>query len=103
MLFDSIPTYNRYRTLRLLNPQQQGEDVFALQTALNEAGFPCGEPDGILGPMTDKAIKQAQVKGFLDYVMANQADIAETAQIVPMTEEQLTKAQGELKSAESGT
>jgi len=62
MLFDSIPTYNRYRTLRLLNPQQQGEDVFALQTALNEAGFPCGEPDGILGPMTDKAIKQAQTK-----------------------------------------
>jgi hypothetical protein len=60
MMFESIPTYNRYRTLYLTSPQLQGEDVFALQTALNELGFNCGEPDGILGPATSASIKMAQ-------------------------------------------
>jgi hypothetical protein len=37
----------------------------------------------------------------MDFVIANQADIAKAAQIVPMTDEQLTKAKEDLKTAES--
>jgi len=42
-----------------------GEDVFALQTALNGLGFPCGTPDGYFGPKTDYAVSSAQKKYFL--------------------------------------
>lgn len=38
----------------------RGEDVYALQTALNACGYPCGEPDGILGKITHGAIVFAQ-------------------------------------------
>jgi phosphate transport system substrate-binding protein len=48
-----------------------------------------------------KAIARPEVKAFMDFVIANQADIAKAAQIVPMTEEQLTKAKADLKTAES--
>ena len=48
-----------------------------------------------------KAIARPEVKAFMDFVIANQADIAKAAQIVPMTDEQLTKAQEDLKTAES--
>ena len=48
-----------------------------------------------------KSIARPEVKGFMDYIIANQADIAETAQIVPLTDEQLTKAQDALKQAEA--
>jgi phosphate transport system substrate-binding protein len=48
-----------------------------------------------------KAIARPEVKAFMDFVIENQADIAKAAQIVPMTEEQLTKAQADLKTAES--
>ena len=59
-MFTSYPTYDKYRTLEQKTPAMQGEDVFALQTALNECDFPCGTADGILGPMTDRAIREAQ-------------------------------------------
>lgn len=59
-MFETIPTYYRYRTLFVTSPMLQGEDVYALQTALNELGFPCGQADGVLGPMTGSAIKAAQ-------------------------------------------
>ena len=48
-----------------------------------------------------KSIAKPQVKSFMDYVLANQATIAENAQIVPMTDEQATKAQADLTKAES--
>jgi phosphate transport system substrate-binding protein len=48
-----------------------------------------------------KAIARPEVKAFMDFVIANQADIAKAAQIVPMTDEQLTKAKEDLKTAES--
>jgi hypothetical protein len=64
-MFDSIPTYFRYRTLFVTTPMLQGEDVYALQTALNELNFPCGEADGILGAKTGSAIRSAQQKLFL--------------------------------------
>jgi phosphate transport system substrate-binding protein len=47
-----------------------------------------------------KAIARPEVKAFMDFVLANQGDIAKAAQIVPMTDEQLAKAQGDLKTAE---
>ena len=47
-----------------------------------------------------KAIARPEVKAFMEFVVANQADIAKAAQIVPLTEEQLTKAKTELKTAE---
>jgi Putative peptidoglycan binding domain len=59
-MFQTIPTYNRFRTLRLASPRIQGEDVFALQVGLSKLGIPCGEPDGIFGPLAHKAVLQAQ-------------------------------------------
>lgn len=59
-MFDAYPTYDRLRILEQRSPSMRGEDVYALQTALNEAEFPCGNADGILGPLTDRAIREAQ-------------------------------------------
>lgn len=59
-MFDGFPSYDRYRTLRLTSPSMKGEDVFALQTALYAAAFNTGTPDGVFGPATEKAVKQAQ-------------------------------------------
>lgn len=48
-----------------------------------------------------KAIQRPEVKAFMDFVIANQADIAEAAKIVPMTDEQSTKAKDDLTKAEA--
>jgi phosphate transport system substrate-binding protein len=48
-----------------------------------------------------KAIARAEVKGFLDYVLADEQAIADASKIVPLTAEQLTKAKAELAKAES--
>lgn len=47
------------RVLRLMQPLLKGEDVRALQTALNREGF-ANTPDGIFGPATDALLKQFQ-------------------------------------------
>lgn len=60
-MFTKYPTYDLYRTLKLTDPQQRGEDVYALQTALNGLGLAL-DTDGILGPSTAKGIKVAQQK-----------------------------------------
>jgi len=60
-MFTGFPAYPRFRTLHLTNPMQRGEDVYALQTALNEAGYNSGTADGILGSRTSAAIHRAQV------------------------------------------
>jgi phosphate transport system substrate-binding protein len=49
-----------------------------------------------------EAIAKPEVKAFMDFIVANQQAIAEAAQIVPLTEEQATKAQSELSSLEGG-
>ena len=46
--------------------------------------------------LTDKP----QVKAFMDYVVDNADESATTAQIVPLTAEQLTTAKSELSKAE---
>jgi membrane-bound lytic murein transglycosylase B len=44
------------RTLPALSRSQ----LLALQTALNERGFPSGEPDGVMGPATREGIRGYQ-------------------------------------------
>ncbi len=48
------------RLLKLNAPQQRGDDVVALQSALNHLGFDCGRPDGIMGPATARALEDFQ-------------------------------------------
>jgi hypothetical protein len=64
-MFRTYPTYHPYRTLQLLNPMLEAEDVYALQIALNECGFGCGVTDGIFGIQTMWAVKAAQKAHFL--------------------------------------
>src|SRR5580765_155404 len=62
-MFTNYPRYDRYRTLKLMptsQPMMEGEDVYALQTALKSVGCDPLGYDGILGPNTAKAIKLAQ-------------------------------------------
>lgn len=61
-MFTAYPTYSRYRTLQLTNPLLRGEDVYALQTALNGLAFAAGETDGIFGSKTESAVRAAQQK-----------------------------------------
>ncbi len=49
----------------------------------------------------EKSLAKPQVKGFMDYVVANAAAIAKSSQIVPLTAEQTTKSKSELKKAEA--
>jgi phosphate transport system substrate-binding protein len=50
---------------------------------------------------SEKALARPEVKAFMDFVVANQADIAKAAQIVPMTPPQATKGEAALKEAEA--
>jgi len=56
-MFDSYPTYDRYRPLK---KGLRGEDVYALQTGLFGLAFSLGAPDGIFGPITEDAVKRFQ-------------------------------------------
>lgn len=48
------------RLLYLKLPYLHGADVGALQGALNVLGFACGDPDGIFGPFTERAVREFQ-------------------------------------------
>jgi phosphate transport system substrate-binding protein len=48
-----------------------------------------------------KSIARPEVKAFMDFILANQADIAKAANIVALTDEQLTKAKSDLTRAEA--
>jgi len=48
------------RTLYLRLPHFHGRDVGLLQQALNVLGFACGEPDGIFGAYTERAVREFQ-------------------------------------------
>jgi phosphate transport system substrate-binding protein len=47
------------------------------------------------------SITRPEVKAFMDYILDSEETIAESSKIVPLTPEQLTKAKGELTTAES--
>ena len=61
-MFSHVPTYDKFRTLKLGMPKTPSEDVYALQRALDELGCEPGDSDGIFGPMTDGATKKAQTR-----------------------------------------
>jgi phosphate transport system substrate-binding protein len=81
-----------------------------------DAGDGCVKPsvetiqDGSYKPLSrplfmypsEKAMSRSEVKAFMEFVVANQADIAEAAKIVALTDEQATKAKSDLQSAEQG-
>jgi phosphate transport system substrate-binding protein len=81
-----------------------------------DAGDGCVKPstetiqDGSYKPLarplfmypSEKAMSRPEVKAFMEFVVANQADIAEAAKIVPLTDEQVTEAESDLESAEQG-
>jgi hypothetical protein len=48
------------RMLYLRLPHFHGHDAYVLQEALNVLGFACGEPDGIFGAFTERAVKEFQ-------------------------------------------
>ena len=48
------------RTLYLRHPMVRGDDVRALQAALNALGFDAGKEDGSFGPRTDRAAREFQ-------------------------------------------
>jgi len=48
------------RLLYLRFPYLHGADVETLQTALNVLGFACGDPDGIFGAFTERAVREFQ-------------------------------------------
>lgn len=48
------------RLLYLRFPHLHGADVRRLQGALNVLGFACGEPDGIFGAFTERAVREFQ-------------------------------------------
>jgi peptidoglycan hydrolase-like protein with peptidoglycan-binding domain len=50
--------------LQLTRPYMRGDDVRALQAALQQQGF-SGDQDGVLGPMTSVLVKQFQAKRSL--------------------------------------
>jgi phosphate transport system substrate-binding protein len=47
------------------------------------------------------SITRPEVAGFMDYILASEEKIADSSKIVPLTAEQVTKAKGELSTAES--
>jgi phosphate transport system substrate-binding protein len=49
----------------------------------------------------EKSLTKAQVKGFMDYTLANYDSIAKSSQIVPMTTDQAAKGKQELQTAEA--
>jgi peptidoglycan hydrolase-like protein with peptidoglycan-binding domain len=53
------------RLLYLRFPYLHGEDVRALQGALNSLGFACGEADGIFGAFTEGAVRDFQANTAL--------------------------------------
>jgi len=48
------------RALYLRSPLHRGDDVRALQRKLNVLGFDAGKEDGLLGPRTDRALREFQ-------------------------------------------
>jgi len=81
-----------------------------------DAGKGCVEPsketiqDGSYTPLSrplfmypsEKAMARPEVKAFMEFVLENQAEIADVANIVPLTAAQAKEARGALDKAEAG-
>jgi len=60
VMFDGIPSYYKYRTLKLAADPLEGEDVYALQVCLGYVNESPIVADGVYGPKTDAAVRSAQ-------------------------------------------
>jgi hypothetical protein len=97
-VFTSYPTYPKYRALRLTDPLTRGEDVYALQCALNEVNHAGLATDGVLGKASSSAIKAYQLKkAQTDPTIGDADGIAGT-----LTQRALTLDVCHLVSSESG-
>jgi hypothetical protein len=48
------------------DPEENKDEILKIQQKLNELGFDCGEPDGIMGSKTEQAIKDFQTSKGLE-------------------------------------
>jgi phosphate transport system substrate-binding protein len=86
------------------------ENADKLNLVAVDNGDGCVEPsvetiqDGSYAPLSrplfmypsDKALERPEVKAFMDFIAENANSIAEAAQFVPLTDEQIADAQGAL-------
>ena len=72
----------------------------SVQTAQDGSYKPLSRPL-FMYPDDKKLASRPEIKAFMDFVVANQQEIAEAADIIPLTEEQTSEAQSKLKQAES--
>jgi len=56
----TVPVFEIGRLLKLTTPYMRGEDVKAVQVALNRQGYNCGVADGIFGSKTKNAVLKFQ-------------------------------------------
>ena len=76
---------DRGRRRRRLRQAVQGDDPERHVQAARRVRCSCTRA-------TSRSSSKPQVKGFMDYTVDNAVEIADTANIVPLTDEQLTKA-----------
>ena len=95
---------------------EQNQDNLGL-VGVGESADKCVKPstkdiqDGTYTPLSRplfmypsaKALKRPEVQAFMDYVIDNYQTIAETSQIVPMTQEQADKSKQELQKDEGAS
>ncbi len=99
------PTYTRALAYRF--PLIRGEDVLALQLRLRELGFRVAQPDGVVGPLTEVAIRQFQqsrglsVDGVVGPLTWNTLFQAEAAEALTVKGERIRAVLAELTSPHS--
>ena len=64
------------KKIELTSPMMRGDDIKALQTALNALGYNAGDPDGIAGKNTIAAIRRFAG----DYANAGETELPEVLQ-----------------------
>ena len=72
----------------------------SVETAQNGTYKPLSRPLFIYAKK--ESFDRPEVHAFVEFILDNERDIAEAAQFVPLTDEQLTKAKADLAAASSG-
>ena len=72
----------------------------SVETAQNGTYKPLSRPLFIYAKQA--SFERPEVHAFIEYILDNEQEIAEAAQFVPLTDEQLTKAKADLAAASSG-
>jgi len=66
MTYDLVDEGGDVPQVRKLAYGMSGDDVYEIQVALAELGYPVGAPDGVFGPMTEDSVMQFQKKNGLN-------------------------------------